>query len=427
MAGRRRTKGDGGLWQRKDGMWVGSIEAGWDENGDRQRKYVSAKSQAVALEKLRIARAAMDRHGSVPTKTTTVEAWLTLWIETVAQVKPSTRGSYRSTIRTYLVPKLGRHRLEKLAPTHIRVMLAWIQGPEPSGLGLSASTAHRAHRVLRKALSDAVSEGLLTASPVAAVKAPSLAGIEQDFLTVDQVRTFLAATFEDWWGPRWATAFLTGERQGEVLGMEWSRVNLAARTIDVSWQLQRVQYRHGCGGTCHVKRPGSCPEAELDVPPWFQVRRLDGGLCLTRPKTASGTRLVPISDALVAYLHRQAQQSRGLPNPHGLVFHREDGRPVDPSQDSAAWHAALKAAGLPPVKHHVARHTAATLMLIAGADAKVVQSVMGHSTVTMTRAYQHVDQTLSATAMAAMAGLLGQVPAALASGGGEQVPALGNA
>ena len=56
----------------------------------------------------------------------------------------------------FLETNLVIARLDKLAPAHIRDMQTWITAPTPAGLGLSASTAHRAHRVLRKALNDAV-------------------------------------------------------------------------------------------------------------------------------------------------------------------------------------------------------------------------------------------------------------------------------
>ena len=89
------------------------------------------------------------------------------------------------------------------------------------------------------------------------------------------------------------------------------------------------------------------------------------------------------------------------------MFHRRDGRPVDPSHDSRAWHEALVAAGIPAVKLHAARHTTATLLLVAGVDQKIVQAVLGHSSAAMSRHYQHVDVALSAAAMDAMASLLG--------------------
>lgn len=127
--------------------------------------------------------------------------------------------------------------------------------------------------------------------------------------------------------------------------------------------------------------------------------------CTQSPCVSEG--VVPIAEPLAAYLQKQAVQAQGLPNPHGLVFHRKDGRPVDPSADSVAWHAALEAAELPPVKLHAARHTTATLLLIAGVDPKIVQAIMGHSSAAITRAYQHVDTSLSSSAMAAMSDLLG--------------------
>ena len=415
-ARKRRTKGDGSLFLRKDGMWVGSVEAGWKPDGTRARKYVSSRSQAEALAKLRKARSAVERTGTVPTRTTTVEKWLDLWLTHIANVKPTTTGNYRSVIDCYLVPKLGKTRLDKLAPAHIRDMQTWITAPKPAGLGLSASTAHRAHRVLRKALNDAVTEGVLVESPMRAVSAPTVGKVDAPMLTVAQARDLIRTTWEDWWGPRWTAALLTGARQGELLGLEWSRVNLAARTIDVSWQLQRLGFRHGCQGRCGVKRPGSCPERELDVKPEFLVRQLDGGLCLTQPKTSMSTRLIPIADPMAAALQVQIERARGLPNPHGLVFHRQDGRPQDPSLDNSGWHAALDAAGLPSVKLHAARHTTATMLLVAGVDQTVVQAVLGHSTVSMTRAYQHVDMSLSLAAMRSMSDLLGAMPAGPALG-----------
>ena len=88
-ARKRRTKGDGSLFLRKDGMWVGSVEAGWKPDGTRARKYVSSRSQAEALAKLRKARSAVERTGTVPTRTTTVEKWLDLWLTHIANVKPT--------------------------------------------------------------------------------------------------------------------------------------------------------------------------------------------------------------------------------------------------------------------------------------------------------------------------------------------------
>ncbi len=94
------------------------------------------------------------------------------------------------------------------------------------------------------------------------------------------------------------------------------------------------------------------------------------------------------------------------PNPHGLVWARPDGRPIDPKDDRAAWYAALEAAGLPKVTLHVARNTTATLLLEEGVDARVVQEILGHSDIAMSRAYQHVSTTLAGQALAGLGSAL---------------------
>ena len=208
-------------------------------------------------------------------------------------------------------------------------------------------------------------------------------------------------------------ALLLGLRQGEALGLEWSRVDLEAGTIDLSWQLQRLPFRHGCTvvtassgvdtASCGRRRAGSCPQRVLDVPSGFQHRPLAGALALTRPKSAAGYRVIPIP-AFVAIALRNHREWHG-PAFNGLVFARPDGTPIDPSEDSAAWHAALKRAGLPSLKLHAARHTTATLLLELDVDARIVQTIMGHSTAAMTRAYQHGSREMQRRAMDQMGAL----------------------
>ena len=197
---------------------------------------------------------------------------------------------------------------------------------------------------------------------------------------------------------RWMAALLLGARQGELLGLTWDRADIPNRTLDLSWQLQRIPFRHGCGGSCRNSRAGSCPERILDVQPDLQVIQLDGGLCLKRPKSTSGVRMLPLPDPLAAALLLHREQATG-PNPHDLVWRRLDGRPIDPTDDSAAWHQALATAEVPDVELHAARHTAATLLLESGVPSVVIASVLGHSDVVVTGQYTHVDLSLARTAL----------------------------
>lgn len=402
MAPARRARGAGALYKRQDGMWVGAVDVGWKPNGTRDRRQVSSKSKAAAASKLRELLLQVQTTGAPPARSMTMKAWLDRWLDDL-RVAPMTERSYRETSRLYLVPALGRRRVDKLAPQHVRDMLRWIESPKPDGLGLSASTTHRAHRVLRIALNAAIVDGLVARNVATLVKPPSLKGGAQASLTADQAKVLLRSLdVDDELTARWAVALLLGLRQGEALGLEWSRVDLEAGTIDLSWQLQRLGYRHGCGGACSSKKAGWCPKRQLDVRPGHVHRQVYGSLCLTKPK--SYDRVVPLPRVVLTALW--AQHERFGTTVDGLVFTRPDGNPHDPSVDNAAWHAALKAAGLPRVKLHAARHTTATLLLELGVDPHVVQAILGHSSAAVTRGYQHVRLELARDAVGGLADLL---------------------
>lgn len=408
MAGQthRRARGEGGLRQRSDGYWAATVEIGHNpETGRRQRREIVRKTQAEALAEKRRTERQRDDYGTVSPARLTVGEWLHTWVEDVAQVKPSTRTGYRSTIRLYLEPTLGRIQLARLTPDDIRRMHATVASRRHGGRNLSPDTVRRAHRVLSAALTAAVHEGKLVSSPAGRMRPPRAPEAEAAVLNAEQTKTLMQCTWNDWDGMRWALALLTGMRQGEILGLEWARVG--NERIDLSWQLQRLPYRHGCGGTCSVTRAGSCPRRELDVKPDDEYEQVDGGICLIRPKSDAGKRVIPMIPEMRAILAEQARRQRDAGLEPRFVFTRRDGRPVDYSSDNAAWHRALVAASLPSIKLHSARHTAATLLLEAGVDGRVVQQIAGHSTVAMTRRYQHVSTALASEGLGAVAALIG--------------------
>jgi integrase len=398
MPTKRRQKGTGGLYQRADGMWTGSVDLGFGANGKRRRKVVYSKNQKTAARKLAEARKAVEQTGDIPTATQTVEAWCTYWLEKVAapRVRPRTLTTYRGHVGQYIVPAIGRVRLDKLGPQHVRQVHTYL-----AEKGLSSTTAQHAHVTLVKCLTDAVREGLLPRNPAALVDAPRRAVSDRTALTAEQgIQLLLSVdSRNDPMTSRWAMALLTGQRQGECLGLEADRV--FPDRIDVSWQLQRLPYTHGCKTPCGRKRGGNCPDRRLVVPAGFEYRDSNRpGLYLTRPKSKAGWRIIPLVDPLKTILERHLAGRTT-----GLVW-TDDGKPVDPKDDNQAWHAALEAAGLPSVPLHAARHTTATLLLEAGVDAHVVAQILGQSSVVVARGYQHVSLALATDAMKALGAAL---------------------
>lgn len=402
----RRQRGEGSIYKRaSDGKWVGTIYLGV-VNKKRKRRTVYGKTQAEVVKKLRDARKEVDK-GVTVTRSVRLEDWLDRWLTVVCpskRIKPKTLATYRSYVVRYITPALGRVPLNKLTAQHVRDLHAYV-----ISLGLTSTTAGHAHRILGTALADAMREDLISRNVAAIEAAPSNEEAQRRPLTLGEFGRFMRAVADDRLASRWLFGFLAGARQGEALGVCWPALDLDRGVVDLATQLQRIPYKHGCGtrrdGTWPCGRRGGdrCPERALDVRPGFWYQRLDGNLCLQRPKTKGSTRIVPLAAPLVeavrlreaAYLGERGDYTTD----HGLVWARPDGRPIDGSEDRAAWHAHLAAAGIPDTDQHSMRHTTSTLLLALKVEEHVRMSILGHSEEATNRRYTHVDLTLQRAAM----------------------------
>jgi integrase len=147
-----------------------------------------------------------------------------------------------------------------------------------------------------------------------------------------------------------------GLRRGESCGLRWSDLNLQEATVAVRWQIVQIGYDTEQG----------------------------------RPKSEAGERQISLDKRTIAELkaHKTRQNTERLTagenwNDSGLVFTTETGEPLHPAQVSAEFLRLAMAAGLPPVRLHDLRHGAATILLRAGYDMKVVQETFGLSSITI--------------------------------------------
>jgi len=192
-------------------------------------------------------------------------------------------------------------------------------------------------------------------------------------LTDDQVRVFLSGSEGTRYGVLFYLALSTGMRVGELLGLKWS---------DIDWSTQRLQ----------VKR---------------QLQHLpELGLTFTEPKSAAGRRLIILSTQTVEKLRRHLEDqelARILASDrwqeYDLVFPTKYGTPMYPTNMYKDFKALLKMLGLPRIRFHDLRHTAATLMLQQDIHPKIVQERLGHSDINMTlNIYSHVLPSMQAEA-----------------------------
>lgn len=398
----------------KTGLWESRIEL--PSHDGRRRRLVKRSKDARALDDYHIAALnELRKYGDLPTSTPTVETFLTGWlVDKAKHVRPNTMTNYRSQVNHHIIPAIGKKRLAQLTPADVKNLHKAV-----IAAGGNSTYALNAHRVLSTALSDAMDEGLILTNPAKRTRAPRKVQPKLEALNLDEsIRLLKHLLDSETEGARWAVSLLTGARRGEVIGLETDRVGTH---LDLSWQLQRIKFTHGCGqlvpftredgsmgmqGACGMKSGGTCPErVTADLPPDYEHRHVRGGLYLTRPKSTDGWRVVPLVDPLKSILERHIDDTK----PGQFMFTRPDGTVHDPAQDTAEWRRVLQRSGISKdVRLHDLRHTAVDLLLAAGVPPEVVQRIVGHSNVSQTLAYSsraNADPRLHA-AMESLATLL---------------------
>ncbi len=269
----------------------------------------------------------------------TVGEWAPRWLATKVNLKATTRATYENLLQNHVLPTWGDTRLSGV--THESVA-AWVAGLEKRGL--SASTIRQTHRVFALVLGLAVRDGRLARNPAVGVPLPRAARSEQVYLTHAQVDALAEAAGVY----RLVVLFLayTGVRFGEMAA-------LRVRHLDL------------------LRRRAAIVEAVAEV---------HGVAVFSSPKTHQ-SRSVPIPrfmiDDLASLAAGRGENDFVFSSPRGDVLRNRNFR-------RAGFEPAVAAAGLGPLTPHALRHTAASLAIAAGANVKVVQTMLGHKSATMT-------------------------------------------
>jgi integrase len=345
-----RGRGEGSIYRRADGYWVGAVEAGRYPNGRRRRaRVVRARRVDVidALDELR-------RHaqqGIVGDRTRTVATYLEFWLDDViaGQIGAETLRDYRKRVRR-INPHIGHVKLAKLNATHVQALVNELARRYPRSPGTRAGTL----ATLRQALRWAVGAQLIPRNPAEmATTGPRQAIKVDDTLTADEAKAVLRSAADDVeLGALWWLALTYGLRLGELLDLRWSDIG-------------------------------------------------DHDLTVRRAKTRAGVRTLPLIPEAKRVLqdHRETSRRREVLSIEGYVFPSRVGTKRTDKRTREKWNALLRQAGIKHVcrncgsddacsssvrRFHVSRHTAATLLLEAGVPLEVVSAILGHANIGMT-------------------------------------------
>ena len=354
----KKRRGSGQATRRKDGRWQASYVT---NNG--KRLYFYGDTQSEANKKRRQAELE-DEKGMLATgPDMLLSTYLETWLETVKKppiVRLSTYDKYKWYLKKYINPALGSIRLRILSPQHIQSFYVQMMNE-----GLSSGTVKNLHIVLHSAMENAMKWNLVSRNVVELVTRPSNTAHEAQVLTIEQARKLIETAKDHKMWALLVMALATGMRRGELLALRWE---------DVDFQ----------GGKLFVRRA---------------VSKLNGrGYVEHEPKTKKGRRIIVLPSSVVEVLrehqeHVEQSKQKAGKNwlPLGLVFPNTRGNFIELAK---LWHmldGLVKQAGLPHMRFHDLRHSAATIMLAMGIHPKVVQEILGHSSIAITMdLYSHV-------------------------------------
>ena len=316
----------------------------------------------------------------IPVGTERVDAFLARWLDaTKPTVRPRTWQRYEQYVRLHATPALGPVRITNLGPHHLQALYS-----ERLEAGFSPQTVVHLHRMLHRALSQAVRWGLVARNVTELVDPPRVPRKEMRALSPDEARRLLHAAQGNRFEALYTIAVTTGMREGELLALRWHDVDLDGRKLHVVGSLQNLP-------------------AE--------------GWTIVEPKTARSRRVVVFSEVGASALrrHRAMQAEHRLRAgdewiDNDLVFPNRFGKPMLPSNLLIrSFHPLLAKANLPRVRFHDLRHTAASLLLDQGIHPKIVSEMLGHSSVGITLdLYSHVTPSMQHQAADAIDSLSGR-------------------
>jgi integrase len=391
---RNCVRGRPGIYVRTDSKGRERFEYCYRDSEGKQRWRTVEGGVAAAIAGREDVRATMRRGERIAPSKITLAELASQWLEQVTGLRRTSKSWYESALRRHVVPKIGAVKVSDLTIDDMAQLIA-----ELGRDGLAPATVRNVLVPLNRVLDHGVRRGLLTVNPVRGLERHERPKVDRDemrILSAEEIDALIKAAL-DRYRALLATAVFTGLRQGELLGLRWSDIDLDAGVVHVHHQVDRT------GNVLPLKTRN----ARRDV--------------LLMPALARMLREHRIGSS-----HSQA---------HEYVFARPDGRPMAPDTVRrygllrAVERAGLNPPGKPRLRFHDLRHCFASLLIAQGVNVAFASRQLGHASIsttlnTYTHLFDHAEHAKSV--IERLEGRFGEVlQSADANGAVQDVSALG--
>lgn len=368
----KKANGEGSVNKYKNG-WRATITIGRGSDGKPIRKQFYAKTKTEALKKVDDFKLKNSLGLSTSNDKVTVQQWIKTWLNEykINDCRPSTMERYIGIYNNYIENSdLGIIKLSELKPSNIqayynRLMKKQYKTPD---------TIKIINKVLSGGFGQAQKEQLILHNPCISITLPKVTAKKEILtFTVEEQKQFLKSLEDSRDRGVFSLALGSGLRLGELLALKWSDVDMKNGQLKVSRTVKRVKVfdENGEGRSKIMEQP---------------------------PKTKYSARTVPLPEATISELKRHRNminkeklKAGEIYEDNDLVFPNEIGRVIDARNLTKRYSTALKNANVPYRKFHALRHTYATRLFENGVSLKVVQVLLGHSSMEITaNIYTHV-------------------------------------
>ncbi len=363
----------GHLRKRSKNTWALVVDLPKDGTGKRRQKWVSIKAADEADADRQATSIKNDiNNNTYDFSNAKVGEFMDQWFEIYVKVnlRKTAIRNYKLVIDSY-IDDIKSYKLKELTPLHLLNLYKKLSAKSPY-------IAQKAHRVIRAALNKAVAWNVITRSPAMAVDAPSTPKKEQTVWTAEQIAKFLIEAKKVRNYRIYLVAIHTGMRQGEILGLRWSDINFESGIISVRQKLLKAG-----------------PKPEFDS---VKTQKSVRPILMTKE--------LKIELKIQQEIQNQEKEDckcvdEKLYEDYDLVFAQPNGRPIDGTNLTyREFNRILENAKLPKIKFHGLRHSFATYLLTQGENPKIVQEMLGHSSIGITLdTYSHVIPNLQKTAV----------------------------